>query len=161
MDNGLLEQSGNAGPIGSRVRAAIAYLSEWRERSRIITEWFLEYRNASWQGFHADRRAESDLVKARLHIANAEVFGVVSGEKQRAQKELILADSSLQHALAAVGNDLTPPIIALCSRISEAKLDLEMDRPETEIDHEDQVKTDLDSLIQSLRTKSLQPVSMR
>ena len=159
IDNSLFKQYRNVGPLGSQLRAAIGYPSEWTQRSRIINEWFLEYKNASWESYRATDGAESDLVEARLHIANAEVFGVVTGEKQRAQKELIRADSYLQHSLAAVGSDLRPFVNAVCAKIAETKLDLEMDRLETEINHDEQIKTDLDSLIQLLHGKSLQPVS--
>jgi len=158
-DHGLFKAYWNVNPVTRELRAILGYLSDWRQRSRILNEWFLEYKNASWERFRAAQSAEFDLVEARRHIANAEVFGVVTGEKRRAKIELVNANSDLQKALAGIARGLKPVANAIFAEIAQTKLDLEMDRLDSEINNDEQIKNDLDSLIQLLRSKSFQPVS--
>lgn len=159
-DHGLFEKHRKVSSLGNQIQSAIGNLSDLGQRSRIIKEWFLEYKNASWEILRAARGAESDLVQARFHVANAEAFGAATGHKETAKRELIRADGYLLDALANVASNLKPVVNALRREITDAKFDLEMDRSDTDINDE-QIKTDLDSVIQLLRGKSLQPVSKR
>ena len=159
-NRGLFQKHRIVSSLGNQIQAALGNLSDMGQRSRIIKEWFLEYKNASWEILRAARGAESDLVQARFHIANAEALGAATGHKQRAKKELIRADGYLQHAVTDVASNLKPVVNAIRKEITDAKFGLEMDRPDTDINDE-QIKNDLDSVIQLLRGKSLQPVSKR
>jgi hypothetical protein len=137
-----------------RLSIAVGYLSDLAQRSRIIKEWNLEYNTASWERLRAAPGAESDLVDARFHVANAEVFGVATGNKQRAQTELDRADRCLRNALGAVASDMQPTVRAIQTELMDAKAELEMDYSDSDIIDE-QIKIDLDWLLHALHDHRL------
>jgi len=118
----------------------------------IIKEWLLENEAASWGRIRATRGAETDLVEARFHVANAEVFGAATGEKQRAKVELDRADRYVQKALPIVGDGALLALEAIRKELTAAKMDLEMAGPQTETSDE-HIKTDFDRVINSLHGK--------
>jgi hypothetical protein len=147
-------QAWNGGPLGDRLRTAIGYLSDLWRRSMIIKEWLLEYETTYWERIRPQRGAESDLVEARFHVANAEVFGAATGERQRAKVELDRADHYLRKAVLLVGDNTLPALEAVRKELTAAKMDLEMADPKTQTSDE-RIKADLDRLIISLHGKRL------
>ncbi len=120
----------------------------------IMKEWLLEYETTYWEGIYAARGAENDLVEARFHVANAEVFGAATGEKQRAKVELDRADRYLQKALPVVGDNALLALEAIRNELTAAKMDLETLDPTTQTSDE-RIKADLDRVINSLHSKQL------
>jgi hypothetical protein len=132
----------------------IDYLNGFWQRAMIMRQWILEYETANWGKVHAKSGAEDDLVEARFHVANAEVFGVALVKKQRAKAELDRADRYLQKALPLVAQDMMPVVKAIEKELTDAKADLETADPDAEATDE-QIKTDLDWAIASLHSEGL------
>lgn len=154
-DGDRVSQTVQSNPtLTRRLSNAVGYLSDLAQRSRVIKEWTLEYNTASWESLRAAPGAESDLVDARFHVANAEVFGVATGDKQRAQTELDRADRCLQNALGAVASDMQPTVRTIQSELMDAKMELEMGDPDSDIIDE-QIKIDLDWLVHALHDHRL------
>ena len=133
---------------------AVGYLSDLAQRSRIIKEWTLDYNTASWDALRAAPGAESDLVDARFHVANAEVFGVATGDKQRARTELDRADRCLRNALEIIASDMQPTLRAIQIELTDAKMEIEMGDPDSDVIDE-QIKIDLDWLLHALHNHRL------
>jgi hypothetical protein len=150
----LSGQAWNGDPLGGRYRIALGHLSDLWQRSMIIKEWLLEYQTTYWERIDAARGAENDLVEARFHVANAEVFGAAMGEQQRAKIELDRADHYLQKALPVVGVSTLPALEAIRKELSAAEMDLEMTDPKTQT-RDERIKADLDRVINSLHGKRL------
>jgi len=148
----LSGQSGIGDPLSFRYRIAIGYLSDLWQRSMIIKEWWLENDTASWERIRAARGAATDLVEARFHVANAEVFGAATGEKQRAKVELDRADRYLQKALTDVGDNTQLALEAIRKELTATKMDLETVNPEPQT-RDERIKAELDRVINELHGK--------
>jgi hypothetical protein len=135
-------------------RSIFEDLNGFWQRAMIMRQWILEYETANWGKVHAKSGAEDDLVEARFHVANAEVFGVALVKKQRAKAELDRADRYLQKALPLVAQDMRPVLEAIEKELADAKADLETADPDAEASDE-QIKTDLDWAIASLHGERL------
>jgi len=142
----------SGGRSGSGPRTALASLSELWRRSMIMKQWMLEYEASYWEKLRAARGAESDLVEARFHVSNAEVFGAAMGEKQRAKVELGRADRYLKKALPLVADDTLVAVETIRKELSAAKLDLERAGTDTYTSDE-RIKTDLDHMSSLLHRK--------
>ena len=129
-------------------------LNGFWQRAMIMRQWIIEYETANWGKVHANSGAEDDLVEARFHVANAEVFGVALVQKQRAKAELDSADRYLQKALPLVAQDMMPVLKAIEKEVSDAKTDLQTADDDAETSDE-QIKTDLDWAIASLHGERL------
>ena len=130
------------------------YLNSLWQRAMIMRQWRVEYDTANWGKVHAKSGAEDDLIEARFHVANAEVFGVALVKKHRAKIELDSADRYLQKALPLVTQDLMPILKAIEKKVNDAKTDLGTANPDAEASDE-QIKTDLDWAIASLHGERL------
>ena len=140
--------------LASGLGTALGHLSDLWQRSMIMKEWLLEYQTSYWERIDAARGAESDLVEARFHVANAEVFGAAMGEQQRAKIELDRADRYLQKAVPLVADNTLPALEAVRNELTAAKMDLETVDPKTQTGDE-RIKADLDRVINSLHGKRL------
>lgn len=154
---GKVDAQSNDNPGWAQVDAAVNDTSKkaiddlrnlW-QRTMIMKEWMVEYQAASWENMLAPRGAASDLLDARFHVANAEVFGAATGEIQKAETELDRADRDLQTALPLVSASLLPAINAIRKELGDAKLQLENLEPGTATADE-HIKADLDQAIVSL-----------
>src|SRR6266850_1081865 len=67
---------------------AAAFLNDTWRRGKFFNEWLMEYNASQWEIFRASSPAETDLLDAKFHIANAEVFTEAMSETDRAIKEL-------------------------------------------------------------------------
>lgn len=139
---------------GNRLTTALDYLSDLWRRSMIIKQWMLEYETTYLERLRTARGTESDLVEARFHVANAEVFGAAMGEQQRAKIEIGRADLDVQKALPLVAVNMMPALEAIRKELADTKMELEMAAPNTETSDE-QIKADLDRAIASLHGKRL------
>jgi hypothetical protein len=138
----------------SGLGTALGHLSDLWQRSMIMKEWLLEYQTTYWERIDAPRGAENDLVEARFHVANAEVFGAAMGEQQRAKIELDRADRYLQKSVPLVADNTLPALEAIRKELSAAEMDLEMTDPKTQT-RDERIKADLDRVINSLHGKRL------
>jgi hypothetical protein len=138
--------------LGRGLGTALGQLNDLWQRSMIMKEWLLEYQTSYWGNIYAARGAENDLVEARFHVANAEVFGAAMGEQQRAKVELDRADRYLQKALPLIAVNTLPAVEAIRKELSAAKMDLGMAHPNIQTSDE-RIKMDVDRVINSLHAK--------
>ena len=148
----VTDPEGSGDRSGNNLRTALGALSELWQRAMIIKQWMLEYEATYWEKLRAARGAESDLVEARFHVSNAEVFAAAKGEKQRAKVELGRADRSLKKALPLVADDTLLALETIRKELSAAKLDLERAGTNTYANDE-RIKTDLDHMSSLLHRK--------
>ena len=134
----------------AQVNDALNFFEKTWRRAMIMREWLLEYNSSQWEIFNAANPAETDLIEARFHVSNAEVFAAAMSENDRAVKELARAESSLEAVQALVNGSLAPELKTLESEITAAergKADPAFSNiPFTTI------KTNLDHLIQIVRS---------
>jgi hypothetical protein len=134
-------------------KTGLDYLGDLWQRAMILKQWMVEYQLTSWETMLAPRGAESELLEARFHVANAEAYGSATGDMQKAQNELDRADRYLQKALPLVADKMQPALNAIRKELSNAKMDLSMAEPDAASD--EQIKVDLDWVIGSLHDKRL------
>mgnify|MGYP001169989418 FL=1 len=138
--------------LGSGLGTALGHLSDLWQRSMIMKEWLLEYGTTGWERIDAPRGVKNDLLEARFHVANAEVFGAATGEKQRAKMELDRADRYLQKALPVVADNALPAVEAIRKELSVAKMDVGMAYHKIQTSDE-RIKAELDRVINALHGK--------
>ena len=124
------------------------WLDQTWQRVKIFDEWLMEYNTSQWEIFRASSPIETDLLQARYHVANAEVFTEAMSEKNRALKELDRAAGSLQAAQPLLDRKLAPQLATIRSELAAAER-TEPDRFST-LTFET-IKADLDRLLQTLR----------
>ena len=120
----------------------------WR-RAILFEEWQMDYTASEWDLFRASTRAETDLIDARFHVANAEVFGDAMHQNDRAIKELGRADLLLQDAQATGQAVMTAGLHSVRAEIEAAEAK-ERTVDETSAVPFETIKHDIDRLIDSL-----------
>jgi hypothetical protein len=145
-----LNRSGGNRLINDYDLNVIGQLDQLWQRSIMMQQWMLEYKTSSWQSMHAPSGAEADLIEARFHVANAEVFGAALGEKTKTKVELDRAENDLIAARPLVADPILPAVESIRQELEGAKTDLTSIRSESR-DHYEKIKTDLDHLIKTLR----------
>jgi len=147
MSNGEL-------PMGRRSLASLghtaAFLQDTWRRGMVIKEWLMEYNTAQWEIFSSSSPAETDLLEARFHVANAEVFTEAMSENERAIKELIRAETSLQAVQTLVKPNLAPQLTTIRDEVTAAE-SLERTKATFTRAPFETIKTDLDHLIERVR----------
>jgi hypothetical protein len=129
---------------------AAALLNDTWHRGMAFKEWLMEYNATQWEVFRALSPAEADLIEARFHVANAEVFTEGMSENDRAIRELDRAASSVQAVQTLVKDNLTPQLTTIRAEITAAELDEKKDNAAATVPFET-IKADLDHLIETLR----------
>ncbi|HVO94063.1 MAG TPA: hypothetical protein VMT22_14530 [Terriglobales bacterium] len=129
-------------------RAAGFLRDTWR-RGMVIKEWLMEYNTSQWEIFNASNRAESDLLEARFHVANAEVFTEAMSEGDRALKELVRAESALKAAESLIGPHLAQQLESIDVELAAAETS-ERQSAFNGVPFET-IKTELDHAIGSVR----------
>ena len=129
--------------------AAALLHSAWR-RAMVFNEWLMEYNASQWEIFRASSPAETDLLEARFHITNAEVFTATMREADRAIKELDRAATSLQDVQALVKPNLAPQLTTISAEITAAERNERKDGVFSTAPFET-IKADLDHLIAVVR----------
>src|SRR5262245_16706385 len=144
---------------------AVANLYDMWRRGMVLKEWTIEYNAFRWEILRASSPAESDLLDARFHVANAEVFTDAMSKKTRAIRELDRAESSLKAAEALVDASLARQMKTIDDEITAAET-----REQTEDDFSpmpfETIKAHLDHLIAMVRSakmsgESSRPISFR
>ncbi|HEY7319807.1 MAG TPA: hypothetical protein VIE89_19730 [Candidatus Binatia bacterium] len=139
---------------------AVTYLSELWHRGMILKEWSLEYNAFQWELFRASSTAESDLLDARFHIANAEVFMEAMPRNVRAIKELDRAESSIRAAETVLGPRLAGQVKTIDDEITIAETSDQTADASAMLPLE-RIKAHLDHLIAVVRSAKLSGESSR
>ena len=132
-------------PNAPALRRAAEFIDQAWRRTVVFKEWWMEYNASRWEMLNASSPAESDLLEARFHVANAEVFTEAMNEQDRAVKELARAETSLQAAERLVKPGITPQLIRVEKEITAAE------SASTAAEPFDAIKSDLDRLIERQR----------
>jgi hypothetical protein len=156
-DNDSSQRLWLEGEFSRRLRApanfsrAAAFLDDSWHRGIIFNEWLMEYNTSQWEIFNASSPAETDLIEARFHVANAEVFTDALSENDRAIKELARADKSLEAARIIVKANLAPRLTTIREEIVAAEMSEQTEEAFSTVPFET-IKADLDHLIEILRS---------
>jgi hypothetical protein len=129
-------------------RAAAFIQDTWR-RAMIFREWSMEYAAAQWEISNASSPAESDLLEARFHVANAEVLSEAMSANDRALVELDRAETSLADVQTSVASTLGPRLKIIEDEITAAEI-TERAGPIFTAAPLEAIKTNLDRLIGSV-----------
>jgi len=146
------ESPRSSAPPADFSRAA-AFLNETWQRGKVFNEWLMEYNTSQWERFRASSPAETDLIEARFHVANAEVFTDGISENDRAIKELDRAATSLQAAQTLVKNNLAPQLTTIRAEITAAELNEQTEDASSTVPFET-IKANLDHLIEIVRVSN-------
>ena len=132
----------------TRFGRAAEWLEQTWQRVKIFDEWLIEYNTSQWEILRASSPVETDLLQARYHVANAEVFTEAMREKSRAIKELDRAADSLQAAEPLVNRRLAPQLASIRRELAAAESTglASVSTPPLET-----IKVDLDRLLMTLR----------
>jgi hypothetical protein len=128
---------------------AAGFLANLWQRAMVIKEWSLEYQASLWEVFNASSPAETDLLEARFHVANAEVFTGMN-DNNRAIKELDRAEISLQAAQATIEAHLGPEVSTVREEIAAAETSEQSEDAFFTVPFET-IKAELDHLLATLR----------
>jgi hypothetical protein len=129
---------------------AAAFLDDAWHRGMVFKEWLMEYNASQWEIFNASSPAETDLLEAKFHVANAEVFTDAMGENDRALKELVRAETSLQAAQTIVRASLATQLTTIRKEIAAAE-NSEQSADDSSTVPFEAIKTELDHLLGILR----------
>jgi hypothetical protein len=127
-----------------------AFAANIWHRGMILKEWSLEYQASLWEILNASSPVETDVLEARFHVANAEVFTEMN-ENDRAIKELARAETSLQAAQTIIKASLFPELSTIREKIAAAETSEQSEDAFSTIPFET-IKAELDHFRGSLRT---------
>jgi hypothetical protein len=150
----VLEPAWKDNPPGDAPRISIGFFSDLWRRSIMVREWMLECETTYWETLRAASGAEADLVEARFHLANAEVFASALGEPQKATIELERAERYLVSAQPSVEKNALPVLGTIKETIGATRQDLETINSEN-FERYERLKIDLDHLIETVRSQRL------
>jgi hypothetical protein len=143
-------ESSRSSPAPADFSRAAAFLNEIWHRGRVFNAWLMEYNTFQWELFRASSPAETDLIEARFHVANAEVFTEGMSENDRAIKELDRAAASVQAVQTLVRDNLTLKLTTIRAEITAAELNEQTEDTFSTVPFET-IKADLDHLIEIVR----------
>ena len=134
---------------------AAAFLNDAWQRGKVLNEWLMEYNTSQWELFRASSPVETDLIEARFHVANAQVFTEAMSENDRAIKELDRAATSLKDVQTLVKDNLAPQLTTLRAEITAAELNEETENGRSPVPVPfETIKANLDHLIEIVRVSN-------
>ena len=136
--------------IQRSLKMFIGDLSDLWERAMIMRLWMLEYQTTYWTKAHATTGAEADLLEARFHVANAEVFDAAMNQQSRAKIELKRAESSITETRPLIEARARVNLELIEQEIGAVSINPKTARVEESAPYE-KIKSDLDRLIERLR----------
>jgi hypothetical protein len=139
-------------PAAGFAKAAHLVEDFWR-RGVLVKEWLMEYKLSQWEILSTRGPAETDLLEARFHVANAEVFTAVMGENDRAIKALARAETAVEAVQSLVQPKLIPRLAAVRDEILAAEAEKKSSSIASTAPFE-AIKTDLDRLITIVRSSA-------
>ena len=129
-------------------------LAETRLRTEILAEWPLESNTVQWSEFYATTPVEKDLIAARFHVENAEVYEWALKNQQKTMAELDKAERFVQDARPLIKKPALITIDTVASELEMMKTDaagVGAGRPA----NYETVKKDLDRVIRWVHTTGL------
>ena len=132
---------------------AAAFLNDTWQHGKVFNEWLMEYNTSQWELFRASSPAETDLIEARFHVANAEMFTGAMSENDRAIKELDRAATFLQAVQTLVKDNLAPQLTTIRAEITAAELNEQTEDASSTVPFET-IKVNLDHLIEIVRVSN-------
>ena len=129
-------------------------LAKARQRSEILAEWPLENNTAQWNEYYAATSVEKDLIEARFHVENAEVYDWALKNKQKTVLELDKAEHLVQNARPQVKKPALMTIETVTSELEIMKTDATGGGASRPANYET-VKKDLDRVIDWVHTAGL------
>jgi hypothetical protein len=129
-------------------------LAQVRRRTEILTEWRIENNTTQWERSYASTSVERDLIEARFHVDNAEVYEWSIENRQKTMAELNQAERFLQDARPLLGKPALATIERVTKELEIMKIDATGEGASQPANYET-VKTDLDRLIDSARAARL------
>ena len=139
---------------------AVAYLCDLWRRGMVLKEWTIEYNAFQWELFRAASPAETDLLDARFHVANAEVFTEAMPRNIRVIKELDRAETSLKAAETLVEPSLARQVRTIDDEITTAETREQAEDAFSMMPFE-RIKAHLDHLIAIVRSTKISGESSR
>ncbi len=139
---------------------AAAYLYDMWRRGMVLKEWTIEYNAFRWEILRASSPAESDLLDARFHVANAEVFTEALSKSTRAIRELDRAEISLRAAETLVEPSLARQVKTIDDEITAAETHEQTEDTFSTMPFET-IKVHLDHLIAMVRSAKISGESNR
>ena len=136
--------------IPAEFSRAAAFLNDTWRRGKVFNEWLMEYNTSQWEILRASSLAETDLLEARFHIANAEVFMEAMSESDRAIKELDRAATSVHGVQTLIKPNLAAQFTTINAEITAAEMDEKKGAVFSTRQFET-IKANLDHLIEVLR----------
>ena len=143
-------ESARSSRMPAAFRRAAAFLNDTWRRGKFFNEWLMEYKASQWEILRASSPAETDLLDARFHVANAEVFTEAMRETDRAIKELDRAAISLHDVQTLVKPDLARQLTNISAEITAAEMNEQKGNAIPGAPFET-IKADLDHLIRAVR----------
>jgi len=135
---------------GDGLRNAFRYVSDLWQRSIILRQWTLENETGYWGTLRAASGVETELVEARFHVANAEVFDAALGERPRAKAEIGQAESYLMATRPLLTDRILPRVESIRQELEAASMNSVAIIYENS-ERFERIKTDLDRLIETVR----------
>lgn len=126
-----------------------SFLQDTWRRGMMIKQWLMEYNTSEWELLSTSNPVETDLLEARFHIANAEVFTEAMSENDRALNELVRAEAAIRAVHTLNKQNLAPQLTTIKDEITDAET-LERTNTFARVPFET-IKSDLDHLIQIVR----------
>jgi len=153
-------QSSGALHAAADLNQALAYLYDMWRRGMVLKEWTIENNAFRWEILRASSPAESDLLDARFHVANAEVFTETMSKRTRASRELDRAETSLKAAEALVEPSLARQVKTIDDEIAAAETRKQTEDTFSTMPFET-IKAHLDHVIAMVRSAKMSGQSSR
>lgn len=150
------DQTTNSVLLTEQINALPGQLYDFWRRATIIKKWSAEHQAVTWENMFESHGAAGDLIDARFHVANAEVFSTTLGANERARVELARADRDVKKALPCVADKIRPVVNTIRKELAEAEIELATSDHSPAISA-GQIITDLDqaiSCLQGVRSQS-------
>jgi len=142
--------SDNALRAPANFSRAAAFVNDMWRRGMVIKQWLMEYKTSELEIFNAASPAENDLLEARFHVANAEVFTQAMRDSNRAIEELIRAEASLQAVETIIKAPLLPELSTIRQEIAAVEIKEKIPADLSSVPFET-IKSNLDHLIGDVR----------
>jgi hypothetical protein len=122
----------------------------WR-RTQILAEWPIENNTTQWEKFYASTIVEKELIDARFHVENAEVYEWSIENPKKTIAELNRAERVLSDARPSIQKPLLATIERVTKELETMEADTSGEGASQPANYE-AVKTDLDHVIDRIRT---------
>jgi hypothetical protein len=127
------------------------HLAQVWQRAEILAEWPIENDTAHWYESYAPTSVEKDLIEARFHVENAEVYVWSIKNRQKTMAELNQAERFVQNARPLIKRPALMTIDAVTKELEIMKSNIPGEGASRPANYET-VKTDLDRVIDWVRT---------